>query len=40
MAKNTTKGRRTLELIILAAILICLALVLLELYNNVVTAVR
>lgn len=40
MAKSTTKGRHALEVIVLAAVLICVALILLELYNNVVTVVR
>ena len=35
MAKDKTKGRRTIELIVLVAIIICVGLILVELYNNV-----
>ena len=35
MEKSKTKRRRTIELIILAVIIICVVLVLAELYNNV-----
>ncbi len=35
MAKDKTKARRTIELIILVVIIICVGLILVELYNNV-----
>jgi hypothetical protein len=35
MAKDKTKGRRTIELIVLVVIIICVGLILVELYNNV-----
>ena len=35
MAKDKTKGRRTIELIVLVAIIICVGLILVELYNDV-----
>ncbi len=35
MAKGKTNGRRTIELIVLVVIIICVGLILVELYNNV-----
>jgi hypothetical protein len=35
MAKGKTNGRRTIELIVLVVIIICVGLILVELVNNV-----